>query len=52
LRDDGAKYSSAGIDQVHVVVDGNLVTAQNPQSAALALQNLIWIGRQYQTAKA
>jgi hypothetical protein len=30
-------------DAVHVVVDRNLVTGQNPQSSTLAARNFIWL---------
>jgi putative intracellular protease/amidase len=43
LRERGAKYTSAEVDSIHVIVDGALVTAQNPQSTALAIQNVIWL---------
>ena len=33
LRDEGAEYSSAANWQAHVVVDGRLITGQNPASA-------------------
>jgi len=46
LREKGAKYTCASADQIHVVVDGNLISAQNTQSAPLALQNLIWSWKQ------
>jgi putative intracellular protease/amidase len=35
LRSRGAVYSSAGLWEEHVVVDGKLVTGQNPASASL-----------------
>merc|ERR1712137_455713 len=36
IRDNGGFYSSSGVDAVHIVVDRNLVTAQNTVSSSLA----------------
>lgn len=41
LRDEGARYTSAADWQPHVVVDGKLITGQNPASAAPLAQALV-----------
>ncbi len=41
LRQQGAKFQAAGSWQSHVVVDGNLVTGQNPQSSAAAARAVL-----------
>lgn len=41
LREGGAIYTKAADWQPHVVVDGNLITGQNPASSAPAAQNLL-----------
>ncbi len=41
LRQQGAKFESAPSWQSHVVVDGNLVTGQNPASAAAAARAVL-----------
>lgn len=52
LRDVGAKYTNAeGVDQIHVVIDGSLVTAQNGVSTGLAVQNVIWLWKLSQMAR-
>lgn len=50
LREKGAKYTASEVDRIHVVVDGNLITAQNSPSTALAIQNLIWLWKSSQQA--
>ena len=44
IRDNGACYSAAKSDSVHVVIDNNLITAQNDGSTLSAVQNLILLG--------
>lgn len=42
LKTEGASYNKAGLPFVpHVVVDGRLVTGQNPQSASAVAENVI-----------
>ncbi|WP_084583501.1 type 1 glutamine amidotransferase domain-containing protein [Sphingomonas azotifigens] len=41
LRAEGAQYSSAGNWEAHVVVDGRLITGQNPASAAPLAKELL-----------
>jgi hypothetical protein len=36
-------YAAAAVDQVHVVIDGKVVTAQNVASTAMAVMNLVWM---------
>lgn len=44
LRDRGLVFTASEPDQIHVVVDrGQLVTAQNATSTALAVYNFIWL---------
>lgn len=45
LRDSGARFSAAAPWQPHAVVDGNLVTGQNPMSSRRTAQEAISVAR-------
>ncbi|BFZ16255.1 hypothetical protein BsWGS_19293 [Bradybaena similaris] len=49
IKDYGGKYTASEPDEVHVVIDRNIITGQNHHSTMAAVQNLILICSQKQT---
>jgi putative intracellular protease/amidase len=43
IKDNGGYYNCSDVDEMHVIVDRTLVTGQNDNSTALAVQNFIWL---------
>lgn len=43
VKDHGGFYNCSVVDAVHVVVDRSLITGQNDNSTALAVQNFVWL---------
>jgi putative intracellular protease/amidase len=43
IKDNGGLYSCSEEDALHVVVDRNLVTGQNPNCTKLAIRNFLWL---------
>eukprot|EP00301_Raphidiophrys_heterophryoidea_P025212 c8410_g1_i3.p1 GENE.c8410_g1_i3~~c8410_g1_i3.p1 ORF type:complete len:236 (-),score=47.42 c8410_g1_i3:42-704(-) len=41
--DHGGTFVQSSSDTIHVIVDRNLVTAQNVRSTALAVNNMVWL---------
>jgi len=43
IKDHGGFYNCSSVDEVHVIVDRSLVTGQNDESTALAVNNFVWL---------
>jgi len=48
IKDHGGYYNCSSVDEVHVIVDRNLITGQNDESTTLAVKNFAWLAAEGQ----